>query len=131
MGAPTTLVERMFKTASNRIEHIPSKEFQEFYSSREPFISEWLIARCEAGGAEEALGTKEHQDYQAYKHALNQAVDNGQVGSPEEVLNFTPPGMSLEYVDYLRNRWRKYTLEALACDDSEILIHQKEWASRY
>jgi hypothetical protein len=63
MGAPQSLVDRMFVKASNEIELIAADEFRTLYKEEESFLQEWLIAKCGATGAQYALSPTEYAEF--------------------------------------------------------------------
>ena len=131
MGAPTSIIDRMFRKASNEVDLIPSDKFKEFYHSTEPFIDEWLIARCGGYGPLSALSNSEQTDYQKYNQALKHAIDNRKIKSSKDHHDFTPRGMALEYIKQLKQKIHTHNSKVMACQKSAIVTNQEQWAGHY
>jgi len=131
MGAPTAIIDRMLRKASNDIDFMNAEEFSEFYQEREPFIDEWLIAKCGNGGFTEALSKKENREYESYHSALLQAVKNNEIKSKEDADNFTLPGFPASYFKLLEEITIKKNTDVMQCKRNAVQKHQSEWAHSF
>lgn len=133
MGAPQSLIDRMFNTSSTRIELIPDDEFRNMFRVKESFAQEWLIAKCGASSedgvsvAEQVLTGKELNYYKALQAKMDKRlVDRVSKGLPFERYTF-----SSEYDERLTAKVRRYGRNIRLCKSAAIRNHQEEWARKY
>ncbi len=110
-GAPDEFTSRMFKSASNELDLLPKKEMMSMFPYKEPFLEEWLIAKCG-----EIIG-RELDDL------INLAVTRAM--SKDKTI--APKGMSEGYADYLDNKYQGIQ----KCERSILLDHQKEVLAKF
>jgi hypothetical protein len=127
MGAPQSLVDRMFLKASNEIELIPSNEFRKLYKEKESFFEEWLIAKCGVSSKPYALSAKEYADF--VKIEASQDRSRAQDPSFPKKSNFYPvPGFPSSYVESLFLKVQLYHYHINDCKSDAVFNHQLEWA---
>ena len=126
MGAPESVADRMLRKASNEIDLVPDKEFEQFYQRREPFLDEWLIARCEAHGPSEALSDAEQKELARLDSAIRAAINAGQIKSSADLENIVPPGMSLKRRQELEAKEELIGRKVAACRNRAVRQYQLE-----
>lgn len=122
------LIDRMFRKSSSDVELISSDNFQEFFQAQEPFIDEWLKARCATYG-QAALSDKEKEEYYRYQNALKQAISEGRIRSSEDYDRFSIQGITHDYMAKLETKMISTGATLIQCESSAIVKNQKEWAS--
>jgi hypothetical protein len=127
MGASEEVAARMFNSASNELDLVPQSEFENLYVRQEPFIDEWLIAKCDAFGPGAALERAEQLEYDAYSSALSDAIAAGEITSSEEFDNFVPHDTTLERIQTIQARIFEHNRRSMTCRESAIGLHQLEW----
>lgn len=130
MGAPTSLIDRMFRKASNEIDLIPSEQFKDLYNDNEPFIDEWLIAKCGGFGPAGALSGTDLNDYQLYQRTLKSSIDKGLIKSTDDFNRVTPPGISVERIKQLDAKIQSYNSKVMSCNEGAIRANQIQWANK-
>lgn len=125
MGAPTELINRMFRRASNDIDLVPDSEFSKMYQAREPFLDEWLIARCGPFGPNAALNQEEARDWHERSELLKKAVAAGRVKSREDFHSFSTPRLSAARAAALEQKSFEYNGVSKRCRDRSIHEHQQ------
>jgi hypothetical protein len=129
MGAPRQFIDEMFQMPSSKIRQISSDEFEKFYNKREPYLDEWLIAKCGDLGARNVLSEVElavHERSVRIQSEARIAVMREKgiaAGSEIDTMN--------EYEKRLLSKVRAYNLGVHACRDSAIFENQSEWARNY
>lgn len=129
MGAPRQFIDEMFQMPSSKIRHISSEDFERFYNKREPYLDEWLIAKCGETGAINVLSDSELSVHEQSRKILREkriAVMREKgiaAGSEIETMN--------EYEKGLVSKVRAYNLEVNACRAAAIFETQLEWARSY
>ena len=120
----------MLRKASNEIDLVPEKEFKQLYQATEPFIDEWMIARCGAFGPAAALNKTEHKEYAEYDVALKAAGKAGRLRSLEDIDAFSPAGMSPLRVKELKAKIDTYNNSTMNCRERSLKQHQMELLGR-
>jgi len=131
MGAPQSLIYRMLKKSSKKVELIPAKEFREFLDYTVPFVDEWLNAKCDFGASPYALNEKEMDEFIAYLGLQGEALIKGLIKPGPEFEEFEPPGFNLKRIKDLLERSEKvskHVNKILACEDFAISKFQVKWA---
>lgn len=128
MGATVVLADRIFQKASNEMEFILADSFEVFYRSEEPFIEEWLIAKCGAYGRNSILSSEEQGALERYEQSLKQAIATGKILSSEDYNEFFLPGITQESIKKIREKLYLINAEVMKCRESAIVKHQAEWA---
>lgn len=129
MGAPVAIIDRMFRKASSDVELVPSEEFKGFYQAEEPFIEEWLIAKCGIYGPRAALTGQEQDEYEGYRQSLKRAIDAGKVRSVDEYNKFSHPEVAHEYIAQLEEKIHVFNAGVMKCRETAVGDHQAAWAS--
>jgi hypothetical protein len=129
MGAPQSLVDRMFTRASNEIELIPADQFRTMYKPEESFLQEWLIAKCGATGAEYTLSPKELADFAKIQvgQVRSRMQDRASLEKPVFYV-YPDPDFPSPYPEDLYRKVRAYNGKVHACQDTAVFTHQLEWA---
>ena len=127
MGATQLLIDRMFRKASNDVELISGKEFNDYYQYEEPFFAEWLIARCNAFGSNAAPDDIERLEYSQYERALKEAIDKGLIDSQTQYDQFVPPGISLSRINALQKKMSLHYTDVHYCREKSVKLHQINW----
>lgn len=130
MGAPQSVADRMLRKASNEIDLVPEKEFKQLYQASEPFIDEWMIARCGAFGPAAALDRTELKEYTEYDMALKAAGKAGRLRSLKDIEDFSPTGMSPLRVKELNAKIRAHNNSTMNCQERSLKQHQMELLGR-
>lgn len=129
MGAPQSLVDRMFVKASNEIELIAADEFRTLYKEEESFLQEWLIAKCGATGAQYALSPTEYAEFRKIETWQVRSRMQDKSASDKPVFYVYPnPDFPSPYPEGLYRKVRAYNGKVHACRDSAVVNHQVEWA---
>lgn len=130
MGAPQSLIDRMFNSASTEIELIPEKEFAKMFREKESFVEEWLIAKCGEPGTKNALTALELQDFtrlaKREKQRGAKSLPAGGASNDLPVYVFEN-----EYGEKLLNKVRGYNFQVHNCQKFAKSNHQKDWAKKY
>ena len=136
MGAPRTIVDRMFRSASSEVDLVPSKEFQGFFHNKEPFLDEWLIAKC--GSKSDGKDLLSTEDYQYQKLVWDERAKEvkrrtkAYGGGPEDYTevyqNYVPKGFSKERYDQIISVVRHHNWKQQDCVATAVNIHQSEMA---
>lgn len=129
MGAPQTLIDRMINQPSNSIELIPEEAFRNYYRSEEPFLQEWLIAKCGTNSQQDGLSAEEQANYRKINswQFEAKAQDPALVDKPAYYI-YPTAGFSAAYVDKLYAKVSAYNNKIDTCRESAIAKHQLEWA---
>jgi len=104
-GAQDAFISRMFKAASNELDLLTKEEFTNWFPYQEPFLEEWLIAKCGS------LDEKEKED--SVRITVKRAITGD-----HEIL---PNDLSEGYASYLANKRESIA----ACKGSVLLEHQR------
>ncbi|MFZ0932506.1 MAG: hypothetical protein WAN11_28160 [Syntrophobacteraceae bacterium] len=131
MGAPTSIIDRMFRTASNNVDLIPAEQFKEFYHSKEPFFDEWLLAKCSGYGGTSALTAEEQREYADLEKHQKEAFMSGHISSDEIYSTYAPPGMTRERAIYLNNKIKSHNDNTMACRESAVELYQSQWVNSH
>jgi hypothetical protein len=94
MGVPQSLVDQMFRYASDEIHLVSKADFKKLLGYEEPFMEEWLLSKCGS------LDKKEMSDYAD--------VLAGRILSRNE--EFVPNHLLQEYVAYLEGKKKRVTM---------------------
>lgn len=134
MGAPQTIVDRMFNRASNKIDMIEDDEFRKYYKSEESFIEEWLIAKCGASGYNSVLEGKEAEDFakirsEQFKARLSDKLSNDNNSDYIEIYPSNEYAKS--YIGNLYKKVRMHNYKVNLCRKRAIISHQRKWAENY
>jgi hypothetical protein len=127
MGAPVALIDRMFEKASYEIDEIPSKEFEQYYKTREPFFEEWVVSKCGAPGPVGALDARELQEWTEYDAAMRAELEAGTM-TREAMDTFGTDNVSAQRYKSLYDKVMAYNSEYLQCSSVAALTHQYTWA---
>lgn len=148
MGGDGTLMSRMLKKSSNEVELVKKDDFLSHVNSTEPFLEEWLIAKCGEQGEKGALSASEYPRYdnliklqkaeakQRFSDDLRQLRNNEiDISSfrnkvDEFYLAYAPIGYTKDEVEYLHRLVNTYSEKTRQCRESAIHLHQYGWASR-
>lgn len=132
MGAPQALVDRMFRSASNEIEFIDASEFKTLYIEEEPFLKEWLIAKCGDTRPPYSLTKAEYADFEkiSWHQTTARRKDPAWANKPIGYL-YPNPNYPQERVNALYKKVRAHNMVAEACQEVAVLNHQHEWAVSY
>jgi hypothetical protein len=130
MGAPQSLIDRMFDSASTDIELIPKKEFVKYFREKESFVEEWLIAKCGESGRKNALTAQELKDFMKLENREKQraAVSLKDGGDIKDIPVFQFENV---YGEKLLNKIRDYNFQVHNCQKFATSRYQKEWAEKY
>lgn len=133
MGAPQTVSDRMFRSASNEVDLVPDDEFREYYQDEEPFLEEWLISRCGSTGEENVLSGIELQRFRDLSNLqlqeLRRRRDLGD--NVDNVLgSFVPSGFTEEEVNRLYSAVRIHNTKVNSCINTAVSDHQHDWATQ-
>lgn len=133
MGAPQTIIDRMFNRASNKIDLLTADYFRQYYKAEESFLEEWLIARCGGIGYRNFFKGKELEDFIRISKERAEAYVADKTPISERKFDKTYPSKyySNEYVEYLYKKLNIYHWKNGKCRNSAILNHQREWAKNY
>jgi hypothetical protein len=126
MGAPPSVIERMFRKASNQIDIVSDKEFESMYQTREPFFDEWLIAKCGASGASAALDLQEQKDLNRYEAEAKAAAKTGRIKSAKEIDDFVPSGMHPQRIKSIFEKIATHYSKYLNCESLSVRRHQTQ-----
>lgn len=129
MGASQEIIERMFNKPSAEMEMIKAEEFRTFYKPEEPFLEQWLVAKCGATGAENLFNKN---DLERYKKIESERTRLSLTA--KESINkpfghtFSSNTFSEEEINTTRSNLYNYTAKVNACRDAAITQHQQAWA---
>lgn len=140
MGAPNEVIERMLKTASNDVDLVDHREFKKLYKRREPFIDEWILAKCgEMSNGKDILSVEDYEYMvKIGKEKLREAIKAGD-GSEDYVKamlklsvhvdgSFFPEGADLERYKSVLNTVFRHNLQVKECKNNAIHNYQLKWA---
>lgn len=134
MGATGALMERMLRKASNDVELVTSKDFESFYRPVEPFLEEFLLAKCGSDANQEVLGPKELNDYELIGKGQIQEFVRREMADPDLSRNATvfdsyvPDGFDADYAALLQNKVSQHKVKVASCRKNAVLEHQLDWA---
>lgn len=129
MGAPQSLVDRMFVMPSNQMELIPANEFRTLYKPEESFLQEWLIAKCGSIGAQYVLNPTEYADFRKIQAWQSKERRQDPLAADRPMFYVYPnPEFPSTYAQELYKKVRIYNNRVHACEDSAVVDHQVEWA---
>ena len=130
MGAPQSLIDRMFNSASTEIELIPEKEFAKMFREKESFVEEWLIAKCGESGTKNALTAQEQKEFtQLEKREKQKAAKSLNDGG--DIKDIPVYMFENEYGEKLLNKVRSHNFQVQNCQKFAKSNHQKDWAKKY
>lgn len=134
MGAPQSIIDRMFNRASNEIELLTADEFRGHYKSEESFLAEWLIARCGATTSyENALTGPELEEFPKIdrEQIAARIADKTPYGEREALKIYSSKDFSQGYIETLYRKIRTYNANVHLCGRKAVSDHQREWAITY
>ena len=135
MGATGALMERMLRKPSNDVELVTSKDFKSFYRPVEPFLDEFLLAKCGSDADKEVLGPKELNDYERLSKDRIQEFVRRQKADPDlsrnatVFENYVPDGFDADYAARLQKKVIQHHQQVESCRTKAVLTHQIEWAA--
>ncbi len=128
----SSLTDRMFKVASDKIELIEHEEFKSLYQREAPYITEWLLAKCGTSGVESFLSSDELEDYRLLRKAIDKEIlrleKKGETDYFDYILSFVPKSLSEDRVKYLRKKISDHNRPMYGCREKAIVRHQMKWA---
>lgn len=138
MGAPTALIDRMFRHSSEQIDLVRKEEFEQYYNRKAPFLEEWLISKCGSDDASSALSSDEAQIYfnvneerkRKAKAFLERNSDNQDKWSVvrDIIGNYMPPGYSAGEIQEIEKKVGTYSRKVSSCKKMAVAQHQQKWA---
>lgn len=131
MGAPTTVADRMFGTASNNVDLLYDDDFAKLYRAQEPFIEEWLIAKCKAAGPNAALDGASASEYHRYMTSLKAAIGVGRIRSQSDYDGFNTAETSATRARQLEQKILTYNTQNMACRKEAVRHHQIENVQKF
>jgi len=136
MGASNLVIERMFKTASNDVDLLLHDEFKVMYERKEPFLEEWLIAKCGSTTSGEGFLTKENSEYYRYINdekfkAARHLIDNDTNEYIGVIDGYFPEGSDKKLYEALSRSVRSHNFNVHACTNSAVMTHQKLWSNSF
>jgi len=132
MGAANEVIERMLKTASNEIEMVAYKDFKMLYERKEPFLEEWLLAKCENRPDGEKLLTNEDYEYfihindEKTRYAKSFIKDTDRY--VEVLMNYIPEGTDVERYERAKDIHYGNGRRIRECRKNSVHKHQIQWA---
>ena len=129
MGAPEELADKMFASASNELELIEASKFQKFYQSTEPYLEEWLLAKCGVTGSDRWLSPDDLLFYSNVNAEKQREVRKDVKNYASIFDSYMPSGLSKQRYDRLMSLVQLSNREVHNCRETAISTHQREWAS--
>lgn len=131
MGAPASVADRMLRNASNQLDLVAAEEFESMFQQMEPFLEEWLLARCGPFGPKAALTESEYREYTLYEAARTRAVKEGRLTSAAAISDFVTPETSLEKVRYFESKIKANNAIVRTCHAQRgVRQHQLEMSAK-
>ncbi len=131
MGAPQSLIDRIFNSSSTEIELIPKTEFTKMFREKESFVEEWLIAKCGEPGTENALTPRELKDFEQLEETEKKQRAAMSLKGGGDVKDIPVYLFENEYGEKLLNKVRDHDFQVHNCQKFAKSNHQKEWANKY
>jgi len=133
MGAPQSIIDRMFNRASNQIDLIPDNEFRNYYKSEESFLEEWLIAKCGSAGYPNILQGNERADFKkmSREQIRSRLADKTPMSVQKLRKRYPSSSFSMAYIEQLYEKVGKYNRTVSSCRARAVLTHQKKWAKKH
>lgn len=134
MGAPQSIIDRMFNRASNDIDLLTDDEFRKYYKSEESFLEEWLIAKCGATGVyRNTLTDVELRDFEKInrEQVVSRSADKTPMGERDIYKIYPSNNFSMSYIEQLYIKVRKHNRTVNNCRTKAVSSHQREWAQKY
>lgn len=138
MGAPTALVDRMFRHSSEQIDLVPQEEFEQYFNRKAPFLEEWLISKCGSDDTSSALSNDEAQIYfnvnEERKRKARAALEGNSDNQDKWSLvmsimeGYTPPGYSAGEIQEIEKKVGAYSRKVSNCKKMAVAQHQQKWA---
>lgn len=137
MGAPQEVVDRMFRTPSNKIDLVGKDDFKKYFSDKAPFFEEWLISRCGKSGPEGVLDGAELQLFNYVNKFKRQAAENVAIKAKDkskisESINEVfekamPEGISVALYDELKQKVQSHSGRVGLCKTITRSTHLSLW----
>lgn len=128
-----SIVERMFRASSDEIDLISSKKIEQMTLKEEPFIDEWLKAKC--GDIDDGKSILSALDYQYKKEMMHERLKKvkelvvSKGGTPFDYLyiheTYEPKGYSKEKYDRLVKKITTYNRKVNSCKKDAVHKHQR------
>lgn len=129
MGAPQSLADRMFESASNEIELIPDEEFRTLYKKEESFFQEWIIAKCGAARPPYGLAPNEYENFvKINAWQIRSRMQDKFASDKPSFYVYPHPDYPQPYAENLYRRIRAYNGKVHQCEETAVVNHQVEWA---
>ena len=131
MGAPNSVAERMFSSASYELDLVPDEEFAKYFQTTEPFLEEWINSKCGPPGPTGALNADELRDWQIRDNEIKMLISAGKTSfkSSGGIDNFSTPSVKAERNLELLAKVSSYNNVWMACNSGFVRKHQQDWAA--
>lgn len=132
MGAPNEVIERMLKTASNDIEMVAHEDFKKLYERKEPFLEEWLLAKCKSWPDGEKLLTDEDHKYFIHINDEKRQHARSVINDPDRYVDvlqsYFPVGADIDRYTRASNILHRNGQRIRDCRKNSVHNHQIQWA---
>lgn len=132
IGATQELIDRMFKSPSNKIDLVKDSDFRNMSHKEEPFYNEWIIAKC--GVFDDGKGLLSEADYSYQKEVYDAKTSEvfrmidihggGFLDYIHILKDYIPDGFSREKYDKIMSTIRAHNFKAQNCKENAIRNHQ-------
>lgn len=143
MGASQLLIDRILEKASNEVDLVAKDDFMKYLNEVEPFLDEWLIAKCGIVGEAYALNINDlirYQDLVAKQKLRVEELIAPKIREPgydfSEIRKqvqaiydgYTPEGFTLTETIRLHSSVSSHDSSVRDCRSDAIGDHQRLWA---
>jgi len=130
MGAPNTLIDRMFEIPSYEVEFYGADDFSRYFVSTAPFLEEWIAARCGSPAMMAHLTPAEADIYELIFTERTAALKRGEI-STSEYDGYFPTGITPKVGQDILDKVKNESLNFARCSFQEIRQRQRDWAFGY
>ena len=134
MGASSELISKIFQVSSNDLQLIHTADFKKFYRKKEPFIEEFLLAKCGASSEGKEVLSKEDNDYYEYmlfakvSESLKRGYTLQKYSEYKKFYDsYEPAGYSNRKFKELQSKILKHNTYVENCNIKSLTDYQKSW----
>jgi hypothetical protein len=131
MGSPQSVLDDMFRYASNDVKLIEDYEFRKMYKGEESFLEEWLISRCGASGHYNDVLSVEELD--AWPQIEKEQVRLLMKDTDKEFDSskiYESQNYEFAFIKGILEKIRKHNRTVGFCREKAVINHQISWAKR-
>lgn len=132
IGVSSLLIERMLKPSSDSIELVSSEEFEKYYNKKEPFVEEFMLAKCGSAEPNKFLTGQDKVDYLDITNKRRQEFDRRYSDNQsleyagQAYESYIPNGYETDYVHLLIGSVRDKVKYVEQCNINTLYQHQLE-----